>query len=135
MDTVKPAHHVAVHHVNHGFRHGIIDAFPGHNPLLQQHILGTSAGLRVLQGMRQLGHAASITHRHDTHAAASVIGLDHHIRLFLDAVFLVLALDLGQQRVDLARQAVAPGRRRQIHRTTAIKQRINQPRVNTEQFA
>jgi hypothetical protein len=51
--------------------------------------------VRRLRSVELLG----VAHGHDAHAVGAVVGLDDDEGLFVDAVFLVLAAHLGQQRV------------------------------------
>jgi hypothetical protein len=65
----------------------------------------------------------------------AVVRFDHHKRLFLDAVFLVLSADLGQQCIHLGAELVHTGGLQQIHALALVKHWVDQPRVNAQQLA
>ena len=80
----------------------------------------------------EVGH---IAHCHDAHAVGAVVGFDHHKRLFVDAVLFVLALDFGQERVDIAAQCFNAHAFCKIDITALAEHGIDEPGVNAQQFA
>ena len=66
-------------------------------------------------GRGQGGDVARVMHGHGGHAAGTQIGLDHGEGLFMNAVFLVFAPYLRQQRVHGGAQLVGPGLRVQVN--------------------
>ena len=135
MDAIEAAHHITVHHVDHRLSHRLIDALTGQHAFLDQDILRPGGCLPRAQHGAEFGHAARIAHRGNAHATAAIVRLDHHKRLLLDAVFLVLSAHLGQQGFHLGAQVVQAARGAQVDRAAALKHGVYQPGVSAEQFA
>ena len=139
MDTVKAAHHIAVHHVDHGFGYRIVDALIGQNAFLDDDLVDLLAvfdhahfvaGFTV-QGL-QIGHAA---HCHDAHAIGAVVRFDDDKRFFVDAKFLVFATDFGQQHVDIGGQALHARALGKVDLAALAEHGVDQPGVNAQQLA
>ena len=82
----------------------------------------------------QLDQVLRVAHGHDAHTVGPGVGLDDDEGLFLDAVFLVLAADLAEQRFGVAHQAFLPRAIGEIHFAATREQRVNEPRVHAEQL-
>ena len=137
MHAVEAAHHVAVDHVDHRFGHGVVNALVGQHAFLDDdlalgHCRRRRLATRLLPQRIEVAHVA---HRHDAHAVRALVGLDDDKRLFVNAVFLVLAADLDQQRIDVVAQAFAAARLVDVDLAAAGEHGVDQPRVDTEQLA
>ena len=139
MNAVKAAHHIAVHHVDHGFGHRVVDAFIGQHAFLDDdlvHFLAVFDHTHFVAGFAvqrlQIGNAA---HRHDAHAIGSVVGFDDDKRFFVDAKFFVFASNFGQQHVDIGGQAFHARALGKIHLAALREHGVDQPRVYAEQLA
>ena len=139
MHAVEAAHHVAVHHVDHGLGHRVVHALVGEHAFLDDdvaHRLPVFDDAHLVAGFAvQRIQVFHVAHRHDAHAVGAVVGLDHHKGLLVDAVLFVFALDLGQQCVHIAGQAVHARALVKVHVAAAVKHRVNQPRVDAQQLA
>ena len=112
MYTVKPTHHVAVHQVNNGFCHALINALIGQHAFLnddlrQQLFTRRVVDLEVATDRVKVFH---VTNRHDSHAVGTVsavsaaVSFYQHKRLLINAVFLVFTLNFGQKHVNTGRK-------------------------------
>ena len=139
MHAVKPTHHVTVHHVDHRFGHGIIDTLVGQHTFLDDDVRHRLAILDDAHLVTRLAveglQVLDIAHRHDAHAVGAVVGLDHHKRFFVNAVFLVLATDLGEQGIHIAAQALQSFTLSEIYLAALPEHGVDQPRVDTQQLA
>src|SRR5574343_1015221 len=137
--TIEAADHVAVHHVDHWLGHRIIDALMGEHAFLNDHV---AHFLTVLDDAHlvarlavELVQVGDVTHGHDAHAIGPVVGLDHDKGLLVDAVFLVLALDLGEQRIHIAAQAFHAGALGKVDLAALVEHRVDQPGVDAQHLA
>ncbi len=78
----------------------------------------------------QLIKVGHITHRHDAHAVGAVVGFDNHKRLFVDAVLFVLALDFGQEPIDIAAQGFNAQTLCKINIAALAEHGVDEPGVN-----
>ena len=136
MHAVEAAHHVAVDHVDHRLGHRVVNALVRQHAFLDDDLaLGHDLrrlGARLLQQGLQVLHVA---HRQQAGAARALVGLDDDEGLLADAVFLVLAAHLGQQRIDVGAQAFAAAGLADVDLAAAGEQRVDEPRVDAEQLA
>ncbi len=110
VHAVEPAHHIAIHHIDHRLAHGLLKPLDAGHAFLNQHFADFHpfldhahfvAGLAV-----EVFHLAGVAHGHHAHAVGARVGLDDDKGLLLNAVFLVLLAHLGQHAVDRFGQTV-----------------------------
>ena len=107
MDAVEAAHHVPVHHVHHRLGHRVVHALVGQHTFLHQNFAHVQTQLHITAAIgTALAQGVQVFHIAHGQAAAAlgVVSLDHHKGLFVDAIFLVFAPHLGQQRIHMAAQ-------------------------------
>ena len=138
LHAVEAADHVAVDHVDHRLGHRVVDALVGRHAFLQDHLADLLAVLDhahlVARLAVQVGQLLRVAHGHDAHAVGAGVGLDDDERLLVDAVFLVLAPDLAEQRLGVAHQAVGAGAVAEVDLAAAREHRVDQPRVHAQQL-
>ncbi len=139
MHAVEASDHVAVHHVHDGLGHGFVHALAGQHAFLDDdvgHRLavlddGHLVACLAVERVEVLG----VAHGHDAHAIGAVVGLDDDERLFVDAVFLVLAPDLGQLRIHGGAKGLDAGAFAEVQAFAVAEERMDEPGVDAQELA
>ena len=138
IDTVEATHDKLIHHVNHGLGYIAIDVFKSINTFLNDDFADFQTffhhGHFIALFTVKSAHIIGGSRRQNPHAIGTCIRLDDDKWFFLNAIFLILDAHFVQHRLHIGGQTFFTFLRAKIHFATLAEDRVNEPRIDANNF-